>query len=276
MPPVRAPRRYPTVNTRARPRQAPGRSRAPDTPPGHVQIYCADPPRSIVTFLGPDPIKLSGGGGGWEVVGRPHQIGMTLWQGGDPYTVQLPLMFDDFPERGSVERAVRVLNRLARGDDDSEPGIVEIGGVPLPADEWVIDSLDWGDPIRAPSDLRLLRQPVTVTLREYVPPEYLQLRRRALAKPKRRTRVVTVKKGDTPAKIARRVHCKWTALRELNPGVVKKANQPVGRKGDRFKVGMKLRAPVTPERRKGKGRGARGRGRTGGDGGTSGSDRKGG
>lgn len=256
---VRDPRRYPTVNLHARPRNAPGRRRAPDPPPGHVQIYCADPPRSLVVLLGPDPLKLTGGGGGWETVARPHQVGMTLWQGGEPYALQLPLMLDDFPERGSVERAMRVINRLARGDDDSEPGIVEIGGVPLPADEWVIESVDYGDPIRGVRDLHLMRQPVTLALREYVPPEYVQLRRRALGKPKRKTRVVTVKKGDTPAKLARRVHCKWTALRELNPRVIKRANQKVGTKGDRFKVGMKLRAPVRPERKKGKGKGARGR-----------------
>ena len=108
---------------------------------------------------------------------------MTLWAGGDPYTLQLPLMLDDYPERGSVERAMRVLNRLVKGDDDSPPGVVEIGGIPLPVDEWVIDGIDYGDPIRAVDDLRLLRQPVTLTLREYVPPEYVQLRRRSLVKP---------------------------------------------------------------------------------------------
>ena len=129
---------------------------------------------------------------------------MTIWAGGEPYTLQLPLMLDDYPERGSVERAMRVLNRLVKGDDDSPPGVVELGGIPLPVDEWVIDGIDYGDPIRAVDDLRLLRQPVTLTLREYVPPEYMQLRRRSLVKPRRKTKVVTVKKGDTPAKIARR------------------------------------------------------------------------
>jgi hypothetical protein len=254
-------RRYPAINMHPSRSSAPGERGAPQAPPGHVRIYCADPPRSLTVLLGPEPVKLTAGGGGWETVARPHQVGMTLWQGSEPYALQLPLMLDDYPERGSVEAAVRVLNRLARGDDDSEPGIVEIGGVPLPVEEWVIESLDYGDPIRAPSDMRLLRQPITLNLREYVPPEYVQLRRRALVKPRRKTRVVTVKKGDTPAKISRRVHCKWTALRELNPGVIRKANQKVGHKGDRFKVGMKLRAPVAPAPKKGTGRGARGHGR---------------
>ena len=188
---------------------------------------------------------------------------MTLWQGGDPYGLQLPLMLDDFHERGSVERAMRVLNRLVKGDDDSEPGVVEIGGIPLPVDEWVIESIDYGDPIRDPGDLRLLRQPVTLALREYVPPEYVQLRRRSLLAPRRKTKVVTVKRGDTPAKIARRFKCKWTALRELNPGVVKKANQKAKPKGDKaakFKVGSKVRVPVKPPGKGGRGRGGRGRG----------------
>lgn len=249
----------PTVNTRARPRNAPGNHGAPTLPPGYVQVYCADPPRSLVALLGPDPIKLTGGAGGWDTVARPHQTGMTIWTGGAPYALQLPLMLDALAAGGSVEGAARVLDRIARGDDDSEPGIVEIGGVPLPVDEWVIDGLDWGDPIRASADLHLVRQPVTLALLEYVPPELVQTRRRSLVRPRRKTRVVVVKKGDTPAAIARRVHCKWTALRELNPGVITRANQKVAVKGDKFVVGMKLRAPSSPAPKAGKGKGARGR-----------------
>jgi len=243
----------PKVNTRARPRNAPGKPGAPDPPPGCVQIYCADPPRGLIVLLGSDPVKLTGGGGGWEIVGRPAQTSMTLWQGSEPYTLQLPLMLDDYTEGGSVERAMRVLNRLVKGDDDSPPGVVEIGGIPLPVDEWVIDGIDYGDPIRAVDDLRLLRQPCTLTLREYVPPEYVRLRRRSLVKPKRKTKVVTIKKGDTPAKIARRVKCKWTALRELNPKIVRRAGQvakPKTNKAAKFKVGVKIRVPVKPEPRR--------------------------
>ena len=61
------------MNTRARPRNAPGQPGAPVPPPGYVQIYCADPPRGLIVLLGPEPVKLTGGGGGWEIVDRPHQ-----------------------------------------------------------------------------------------------------------------------------------------------------------------------------------------------------------
>ena len=194
---------------------------------------------------------------------------MTLWQGGEPYALTLPLMLDNFARRETVERSLRAVERLSRGTDDSEPGVIQVGGIPLPADEWVIESIDYGDPIRAVDDMAVMRQPVTLALREYVPPEYVQLRRRALAKPKPKTKVVKVKRGDTPAKIARRVKCKWTALRELNPGVIKKANQKVGKKGDKFKVGMSIRVPVkrapAAGRRGGRGRGGQGRGDGGGN-----------
>jgi hypothetical protein len=251
----------PRINANARPSNAPGKSDAPTLPRGCVQIYCADPPRSVIALLGPDPIKQTGGGGGWETVARPHQTAMTIWGGGAPYAVALPLMLDDYHENGTVEDAVALINRLARGDDDSEPGVVEIGGVQLPADRWVIDSVDWGDPIRADDDLRTLRQPVTLALLEHVPPSYLQPGRRARDNPKRKTRVVVVKKGDTPAKIARRCKCKWTDLRTLNKGIVKTANQKEAAKGDKFKAGMKLRAPVAQPAKKHAGKPARGHAR---------------
>ena len=254
----------PRVNTRARPRNAPGKPGAPNPPPGCVQIYCADPPRGLIVLLGAEPVKLTGGGGGWDIVNRPAQTSMTLWAGSEPYTLQLPVMLDDYPERGSVERAMRVLNRLVKGDDDSPPGVVEIGGIPLPVDEWVIDGIDYGDPIRAVDDMRLLRQPVTLTLREYVPPEYVRLRRRSLVKPKRKTQGRRSSKRATRRRRSRkRFKCKWTALRELNPKIVRKAGQvakPKTNKAAKFKVGIKIRVPVkpTPPSGRGGGHGRRG------------------
>jgi hypothetical protein len=78
--------------------------------------------------------------------------------------------------------------------------------------------------------METLRQQVSVTLREYVPrrvPTATQTSR--LQGSKGKTRVVTAKQGDTPAKIARREHCAWTNLRDLNPTLVRKANQALKR-----------------------------------------------
>lgn len=212
--------------------------------PGYVSLMCDDPALNLVVLLGPDPVHITGGVGGWEVTARPRQIGMTTWTGVEPLQVSLSLMFDGWIARRSQESRLRRLLAVARGDDESPPGVLTVQGVTLPADEWVIEGIDFGDPIIDPASGDRYRQPMTVTLREFVPPTYLQLRRRALQGTKGKTKVITCRKGDTPATIARRQKCKWTDIRSLNPSVVKKANQ-------QLKIGTKLRVPVatTKDRR---------------------------
>jgi hypothetical protein len=213
-------------------------------PSGYVRLACDDPALNLIVLLGEQPPRITGGVGGWDVTGRPRQVGMTTWQGVEPFELELALLFDGFTIDRSQESSLRRLMRVARGDDESPPGIVTLDGLPLlPADEWVIASLDYGEAILRTSDMRRLRQPVTITLREYVPPEYKQLRRRALQGSKGKTKIVTCKRGDTPAKVARRVHCKWTQIRDLNRANVRKANQAL-------KQGTKLRVPVAVAKRK--------------------------
>ena len=205
--------------------------------PGYVRIVCDDPQLSLVVLLGPEPVRLTAGVGGWEVTPRPRQVGMTSWAGVEPLQVELALMFDGWRTQRSQETKLRRLLAVARGDDESPPGVINVEGVMLPADEWVIEDVSWGDPILSATTLERVRQPVTLTLREYVPPQYLQMRRRALQGSKGKTRVLSARTGDTPAIIARRQQCAWTELRALNPTLIHKANQ-------KLKHGTKLRAPV--------------------------------
>ena len=225
---------------------APGRAGAPAIPPGHVQLYCPDPPRNLVLPLGPEPVKVSGGGGGWEVLPRPHQTGATVWTGGEPYLLQVPLMLDNYARGTSVERSIRALERIARGDEETAPGPVEVGGLPLPVDQWVVESMEYGDPIRATDGLAVLRQPLTLTLREFVPPGFVQLRRRRSFGGGygrgRKTAGFKAKQGETVASFAKRRKVPWTALRELNPGVVVRANQ-------KLKAGQLIYSPP-PQKRK--------------------------
>jgi hypothetical protein len=205
--------------------------------PGYVRVVCDDPQLSLVVLLGPEPVRLTAGVGGWEVTPRPRQVAMTTWAGVEPLQVELGLMFDGWATGKSQETSLRRLLAVARGDDESPPGVISVEGVLLPADDWVIEDVSWGDPILSATTLERVRQPVTLTLREYVPPQYLQMRRKAIEGSKGKTRVVTVRKGDTPTTIARRQHCTWFALRALNASVISKANQ-------KLKHGTKLRAPV--------------------------------
>jgi hypothetical protein len=194
---------------------------------GYVRLTCGDPAFVLVALLGEESPTVTGGGG-WSVIARPRDVGMTVWEGIEPCTLALSLMLDGFADRHSQEPALRGLFRVARGDRESPPGIVTVEGIPsLPAREWVIDSIDFGEAIRRVSDMHRTRQQLTLSLREYVRPEYLS-RKKPTSHTSSKSIVLIAQKGDTAAKIAKRRRLKsWTVLRNLNRGVILKANQTI-------------------------------------------------
>jgi hypothetical protein len=232
-------------------------------PPGHVRLRCGDPAFALLALLGPDAPRISGGIGGWSVVERPHAVGMTLWGGVEPYQLELSLMLDGWAARQSQDAAVQGLLKVARGDNDSPPGVLAVEGIVIPASLWVIENIDFGDPILATGGESVvsswarqgprhaatpgarLRQPLALTLREYVPPTVLRRKRSAYGSS---TKYVVVRaiRGDTPAKLAKRRRLKsWTVIRDANRALKLKANT-------KLKVGQKLRVPATkPQARHG-------------------------
>jgi hypothetical protein len=205
-------------------------------PRGHIKLTCDDPAATLLLLLGDTPPRIAAGVGGWQITGRPRQVGMTTWEGVEPFQLELAVMLDGWSARRSVEPTLRALVAIARGDDESPPGIVQIQGIPTPADDWVLEGMEFGDALLRSGDGHRVRQPLTLTLREYVPPSYLHLRKGAL-KGLGKTRLVTARKGDTPAKVATRQDCNWREIRDLNPTLVRKANQ-------QLKPGTKLRCPT--------------------------------
>lgn len=204
--------------------------------PYHVRLRCDDPALDLVVLLGDDTIKVTAGGGKWEITERPQQVSMTTFAGVEPVQLTLPLLFDGWRGRTSQERKLRKLFTVWRGDEESPPGVLTVTGIPLPVRRWVIEAIDYGDPLLS-TDGNRIRQPLSLTLREYVPPTYLQLRRRALQGTKGKTKVITSRKGDTPTTIAKRQKCKASDILQLNATIMSKANQ-------KLKTGTKLRVPV--------------------------------
>lgn len=213
---------------------------SPPVPYGHVRLTCAHPHADLLLLLGPEAPKITAGTGGWEVTARPRQVGMTTWAGVEPFQLTLGVMLDGAGR--SVEPTLRELVTVARGDDDSPPGALKLAGIAQPAHDvrWVVEGLEFADPILARNGERT-RQPLTLTLREYVDPSYLPTPPHALDSARRKTKVIRARKGDTPVKLARRHHVTWTDLRRLNPTLVRKANQAL-------KTGTKLRCPVAEQR----------------------------
>jgi hypothetical protein len=239
-----------------------------DTTAGFVHLHCLNPPLDLSLRMGQDLPQITGGYGGWETTQRPRAVGMTTWSGVPPFELSLNLMLGkkDLSDSGSQEQKIRQLTDVARGTRDHVPGIVYIDGIAgLPADKWVINNIDFGDAIRRREDMHRIRQMVTITFLEWQPPEYETLRKGALAKARPKTVVYTVKKGDTPAKIAKHRRGDWKDIREVNrKGVIKKANQQP-RKGTPFHVGARINVTVKDKpqrnRRRGRGRARRQTGR---------------
>jgi hypothetical protein len=233
-----------------------------DTTVGFVHLHCLNPPLDLSLRMGPDLPQVTGGYGGWETTQRPRAVGMTVWQGVPPFELTLNLLIGakDLSESGSQEWKIKQLNDVARGTRDHVPGIVYIDGVAgLPGDKWVINGIEWGDAIRRREDMHRIRQLCTITFLEWQPPEYETLRKGSLALAKPKTVRYTVKKGDTPAKIAKHRRGDWKDIRSVNRrGVIKKANQQP-RKGTPFHVGAKINVTVKdkPQRNRNRSRGRR-------------------
>jgi hypothetical protein len=205
---------------------------------GQVRLTCDDPPADVLAMMGEESPRLTGGIGGWDVTERPRQVSMTTWGGVEPFALDLPLILDRYASRGSVEPELAALLAVGRGDGESEPGVLEVAGIALPTDRWVLDGIDFGEALLLAQTGERSRQLLTLQLREYVPPEYLQLRAGALKASKGKTKVITTRAGDTPAKVAHRYATTFARLRELNTGLVKKAGQAL-------RIGTRLRVPVT-------------------------------
>jgi len=227
------------------------------TPPGYVRLICAEFGLDVLVLLGPEPVAVTAGLGGWAVTARPRQVGMTTWEGVEPLQVQLAVMFDGYAAGASQETALGRLFSVARGDDESEPGQLTVEGVMLPtvAAGWVIEDLEYGDPILHPANMERLRQPVTLTLREYVEPKFLAIRKSALKGSKGKTRIIVAHKNETVAHLARRAKCTFKQLRALNAKLCDKANK-------KLKAGTKVRAPVPVTKPVKPARPARGRSRS--------------
>lgn len=205
---------------------------------GYVRLTCSDPKFDRTFLLAEDSPKLTDAVGGWEIVTRPRQIAMTVWQGSNPCQLEVAVILDGYAAGVSQEPAIRELVAAGRGDEESEPSPWTIDGIPwLPADEWVLNAVEPGDRvIRRTSDFSRVRQDYVLTFLEYVPPEYVQLRAKARQGAKAKTTSYTVKKGDTPASVARKRRCKWTDIRDLNKTVVTKGAKQALRAGSRIRV----------------------------------------
>jgi hypothetical protein len=170
-----------------------------------------------VTMMRGDGIpKMTGGGGGWSIEARPRRVGLTIWKGRDPYTMDVPVLFDGWMDDNSQENEISVLNQMQMGGDLKEPPTVTIeGAVPVKGIRWVISGIDWGDQVIYDDNSRY-RQDAVVHLTQYNPEDRLKTFGGGnLQTP----RIHVVRKGETLRSIANQYYKdanKWKIIAAAN------------------------------------------------------------
>jgi hypothetical protein len=219
-----------------------------------VTFHRIDPKGGYLTAQLGNGAPAISGGGGWSVVSREKQVGMTEWTGYDPYTMDIPIVFDGFVDDTSVEANINSLYWLMRTPVGSrhEPAVLTISGpVPHTNLRWVINNIapstTADDEIRNDQGQRV-RFTAVVTLIEHVPGNVLVSHKKSPAKHHKAskgrkgttssTRTYIVRRGDTLGSIAARLlhsSSKWHDIAKAN-GI---------RDPNSIKVGQKLKIPAS-------------------------------
>jgi LysM repeat protein len=194
-----------------------------------VHIVSGDGKIDIRVPMGDGPAIITGGLGGWQIMDRLDDIGVTDWIGQGPLTQDVPLLLDGYAEEESVLPQMRTIFKLGRDvtGNESVPPVFQIEGpIFFPKAHWVLP--EGGIELDPASTIfndhgDLLRQAFTLHLLEFVRPDVV--RRRQKRKKKRKQGKLgnpgktggtafpgysyTVQKGDTLTSIAANLYGDW-------------------------------------------------------------------
>lgn len=224
-----------------------------------------DPQITFRSEYGTGPPLVSDGYGGWEVVARPRDIGLTEWQGRNPMAIQIPFMIDNYAEPFKpgvrLETQITALERLSGiGSHDVPPTfrVMSDGVIPhdhdsYPAGQWVVENVDWdGDKEIRNSVGNRVRCGGTIVIRQFIKPKVfgrLSAKGASTAKHKKvvkkgapgyyQGRTYITKHGDTMPKIAKRKDVYGTASKWRKIALKNNERDP----HKKFKTGTRLAIP---------------------------------
>lgn len=162
-----------------------------------------------------EPPRFTGGNATWTVVKVPRRRGFTNYEGTEPWTCRIKVLFDEWPD-GDVERFISILeDRMKRPEDRVEPDLMRLQGRAMPHSDlvWVLTDIDDSGQSLRRDDGRRNRQELLLTFLEYVSVGLLvsneshaaaAAARAAPAAPAAGPRTYTVRSGDTLSAIASR------------------------------------------------------------------------
>jgi hypothetical protein len=172
------------------------------------------------------PVTVIGGYGSHDITDRPARVGLTSYHGRPPLSLRLPLLFDRWQTRASVEDEIRVLEQMHGLDAnlDRPPQIIVEGfGIPHSYTRaahlrWVLTGdPDWGEDVRfRGSDGHRCYVPVTVVAQQVVTPTTLVDQQQAAGSGRQTYQVPKTGRSRTLRGIAKRYGRDWRAVRALN------------------------------------------------------------
>jgi hypothetical protein len=214
-----------------------------------VTFKPVDPAGAPLTVALYDGYPQATAQGGWSSVARSANVGVTEFQGYEPISIDIPVIFDGLDDEVSMEPYIMRLYGIMRNKvgPRKEPAVVSISGpVPWTNFRWVINNIQCQDEIRRQSDGARIRGIYIVTIMEYVAGAVVVQHKPSPAKKSKSKgkasgtlttfRYYTVHKGDTLGSIAAKLlhsSSKWHDIAKLN-GI----RDPNG-----VKVGRKLKIP---------------------------------
>ena len=195
---------------------------------------------------------------GWKQVSRMWRYSFTEWQGAPGWELDIPIMFDRFASKQSVEKEVAKLETLAtKMPNQPRTPICQIdAGGAIPHDytrdhtkRWVIAGIDWSggggstsigsgstDHYYINQDNNRVRQLCVITAWEYIPDKLVQINN--LIPTKQIPKTYKIRKGDTLMKLAAYFYgdsSKWRDIAKLNN--IRDPNH--------LKVGSEVRLPTS-------------------------------
>lgn len=207
-----------------------------------IGLRSIPPGRTVDALLDEDPPVLSGGGGGWITTDRWGRKSITSWQGVQPYRLTFSALFvARYQGEEDVELFVDEIEAMyaPRGDFNAPRHLKVVGATPGADKTWVMTNLVMKPSLRTAVGKRRI-QPFDVELMEFVDPDSVIRATKRAADASNRSRLYTVKGGDTLASIARN--------RLGDPRLaddIRRANLPALASGDRaLKAKMTILLPA--------------------------------
>lgn len=190
-----------------------------------IQVY-VDGDLLVDLDMGSGSPTITSGLGGYAEVTRPNDISITEWVSPTPIKQDIPIMFDGFAERQSVQEDVDKVFSLARNPGGTPSPFTLYGPIQYSGMEYVIESITDNGSERQEGTGILIRQELVLHIMEHVASDSIGIFGSpggggggAGGKGANDPKKYTVKDSDTLKKIAVKVYKKtsaWKAIGQLN------------------------------------------------------------